>query len=53
MRLAIIMHDCNGGAQRQGLGVEIDEAAVRRAAAAGHSWRDREWCLPDGTPTTW
>jgi hypothetical protein len=37
----------------QGLGVEIDEAAVRRAAAAGHSWRDREWRLPDGTPTTW
>jgi hypothetical protein len=33
----------------QGLGVEIDEAAVRRAAAAGHSWRDREWRLPDGT----
>ena len=36
-----------------GLGLEIDEAAVRAAAKRGHDWRDREWCLPDGTPTTW
>lgn len=36
-----------------GLGIEINEAAVRKAAAAGHTWRDREWRLPDGTPTTW
>ena len=36
-----------------GLGVEIDEAAVRAAAVAGHAWADREWTLPDGTPTTW
>lgn len=36
-----------------GLGIEINEAAVRTAAAAGHTWRDREWRLADGTPTTW
>ena len=36
-----------------GLGVDIDEAAVRAAAVAGHAWADREWTLPDGTPTTW
>ena len=21
--------------------------------AMSHAWRDREWVLPDGTPTTW
>lgn len=36
-----------------GLGIEIDEAAVRKAAATSHNWRDREWTLPDGAPTTW
>lgn len=36
-----------------GLGVEIDEAKVRAMAKVGHSWQDREWALPDGTPTTW
>ena len=36
-----------------GLGVEIDEAKVRAAAERGHDWRDREWTLPDGSPTTW
>jgi galactonate dehydratase len=36
-----------------GLGIEVDEAAVRRAAAAGHDWKAREWELDDGTPTTW
>ena len=36
-----------------GLGIEVDEAAVRKAAAAGHDWKDREWELDDGTPTTW
>ena len=36
-----------------GLGVVIDEAKVRQAAVCGHEWRDREWELSDGTPTTW
>ena len=36
-----------------GLGIEIDEDKVREAAERGHQWRDREWFLPDGTPTTW
>ena len=36
-----------------GLGVVIDEAKVRAAAKVGHAWRDREWTLRDGTPTTW
>ena len=38
---------------KPGLGVVVDEAAVRTAAAAGHDWKDREWTLNDGTPTTW
>lgn len=36
-----------------GLGVVVDEAKVRAAAKVGHAWRDREWALRDGTPTTW
>lgn len=36
-----------------GLGVEINEDAVRDAAKAGHAWRDRDWSLPDGSPTRW
>ena len=36
-----------------GLGVVVDEAAVREAAKRGHDWSDREWTLPDGAPTTW
>ena len=36
-----------------GLGIEIDEKRVRHAAKVGHNWRDREWYLTDGTPTTW
>ena len=36
-----------------GLGIVVDEERVRREAATGHAWRDREWCLADGTPTTW
>eukprot|EP00051_Salpingoeca_urceolata_P015933 m.208811 g.208811 ORF g.208811 m.208811 type:complete len:396 (-) comp18541_c0_seq7:37-1224(-) len=38
---------------KPGLGVEIDEAKVRTAAQAGHGWKDREWVLDDGAPTTW
>lgn len=36
-----------------GLGLEIDEQAVRSAAKRGHSWRDRVWLLNDGAPTKW
>jgi galactonate dehydratase len=36
-----------------GLGLDIDEDRVRAAAEVGHEWRDREWTLPDGCPTTW
>lgn len=36
-----------------GLGVEMDEEKIREMAKKGHEWRDREWTLPDGTPTTW
>ncbi|MCB0324406.1 MAG: galactonate dehydratase [Bdellovibrionales bacterium] len=39
--------------QTPGLGVEIDETAVRNAAKKGHRWRDRVWLLPDGAPTKW
>lgn len=38
---------------KPGLGVVMDEAKVRAAGNKGHSWRDREWTLPDGCPTTW
>ena len=36
-----------------GLGVEIDEAAVRRAAAVGHRWRGPVWRHPDGSFAEW
>lgn len=36
-----------------GLGVAIDEAAVRRAAETGHAWRSPLWRLPDGSFTEW
>jgi galactonate dehydratase len=36
-----------------GLGVEIDEAAVRRADAAGHRWRPPLWRHPDGSFAEW
>ena len=39
--------------RRPGLGVDVDEDKVRAMAAHGHRWRDREWQLDDGTPTTW
>lgn len=38
---------------KPGLGVEIDEAAVRRAAARGHAWRNPVWRNPDGTVAEW
>lgn len=36
-----------------GLGVEIDEAAVRRAAATGHRWRNPVWMFDDGSFAEW
>jgi galactonate dehydratase len=36
-----------------GLGVEIDEAAVRRAAETGHRWRNPVWRHADGSFAEW
>ncbi|MDT7783414.1 MAG: galactonate dehydratase [Pseudonocardiales bacterium] len=36
-----------------GLGVEVDEAAVRRAAEIGHSWRSPIWRHDDGALAEW
>ncbi|MEU0876987.1 galactonate dehydratase [Lentzea sp. NPDC005914] len=36
-----------------GLGVEIDEAAVRRAAEIGHAWRSPIWRHDDGGFAEW
>jgi galactonate dehydratase len=36
-----------------GLGVEIDEAAVQRAAQSGHRWRNPVWYHPDGSFAEW
>ncbi len=36
-----------------GLGVEVDEVAVRRAAETGHRWRGPIWRHPDGSFAEW
>jgi galactonate dehydratase len=36
-----------------GLGVEIDEAAVRRADAMGHDWHNPVWHHTDGSFAEW
>ncbi|WP_028933691.1 galactonate dehydratase [Pseudonocardia spinosispora] len=36
-----------------GLGIEVDEAAVRRAAEVGHDWRNPIWRHPDGSFAEW
>ena len=36
-----------------GLGIEIDEAAVRAADKVGHAWRGPIWRQPDGTFAEW
>lgn len=36
-----------------GLGVQIDEAAVRRAAELGHEWRNPVWRHADGSFAEW
>ena len=38
---------------RPGLGVTIDEAAVRAADRVGHSWRNPVWRHPDGSLAEW
>jgi galactonate dehydratase len=38
---------------RPGLGIEVDEQAVRRAAEIGHAWRNPVWRHPDGTLAEW
>jgi galactonate dehydratase len=36
-----------------GLGIEVDAAAVERAAAAGHRWRNEVWRRDDGSLAEW
>lgn len=36
-----------------GLGIEVDEDAVRKAAAAGHDWHPPIWRHPDGSLAEW
>jgi galactonate dehydratase len=36
-----------------GLGIEVDEKAVRRAAEVGHRWRNPVWRHPDGSFAEW
>ncbi|NRQ39175.1 galactonate dehydratase [Nonomuraea sp. NN258] len=38
---------------RPGLGIEVDERAVRQAAERGHSWRNDVWQHPDGSFAEW
>jgi galactonate dehydratase len=39
--------------ERPGLGIEVDEAAVRRAAEIGHAWRSPVWRHEDGSFAEW
>ncbi|MFG2519692.1 galactonate dehydratase [Streptomyces sp. NPDC048527] len=39
--------------ERPGLGVDIDEAAVRAADAKGHAWRNPVWRYEDGSFAEW
>lgn len=36
-----------------GLGIEVNEAKVREAAAIGHSWKNPIWRTPDGVVAEW
>lgn len=36
-----------------GLGITVDEDAVRKAAEIGHRWRNPVWFRPDGSFTEW
>ncbi|HTN64129.1 MAG TPA: D-galactonate dehydratase, partial [Devosia sp.] len=39
--------------QGPGLGIEVDEAAVIRAAQTGHRWRAPVWRHRDGSIAEW
>ena len=39
--------------QGPGLGITLDEEAVRRASVAGHRWRPPLWRHPDGSLAEW
>lgn len=39
--------------ERPGLGVDVDEAAVRAADAKGHAWRNPVWRYEDGSFAEW
>lgn len=39
--------------QRPGLGIEINEKAVRQAAQKGHTWRNPLWRQADGSIAEW
>ncbi len=39
--------------QEPGLGISIDEEAVRKAASSGHRWRNPVWRIEDGTLAEW
>lgn len=39
--------------QRAGLGIEVDEDAVRRLAVVGHDWRAPVWRHEDGSIAEW
>ncbi len=36
-----------------GLGIEVDEKKVRKAAKIGHTWKNPIWRNPDGSVTEW
>jgi galactonate dehydratase len=38
---------------KPGLGIEVDEDAVRRAAEVGHRWRIPDWTHKDGSLAEW
>jgi galactonate dehydratase len=51
-----VFHYADGFVHRltgPGLGVEIDEAKVRKAAETGHRWRNPIWRTPDGVVAEW
>jgi galactonate dehydratase len=39
--------------QGPGLGIEVDEGRVRKAAEVGHRWRNPIWRLADGSVAEW
>jgi galactonate dehydratase len=38
---------------KPGLGIEVDEAEVRKAAENGHRWRNPDWTHKDGSLAEW